>query len=264
MPHSVFEGTDVEGRVRATELARGPWDPSAQHGGAPAALLARAFERLPNPDELAIARLTYELLRPVPIATFDVHAEIVRPGRRVQLLDGAMTDESGQTVVSARALRIRRTEADVAAAAASPPGCEVPPGPEHGRANDFPGTEPMFATHAMEIRFVDGAFTKVGPATAWFRLRAPLIDGEEPSGLQRLAAASDFGNGISAALPWDGYVFINPDLTVYVDREPVGEWVCLRAQTRIAAHGAGVAESALFDERGRVGRAAQALLVQPR
>jgi acyl-coenzyme A thioesterase PaaI-like protein len=258
---SIFEPTDIEGRVRATELARGPWDPNAQHGGAPAALLVRAFERLPNPDDLVIARLTYEFLRPVPLTTLNVGAEIVRPGRRVQLLDGALTDESGHTVVTARALRIRRTDTDVAAAAAPAPPDRVPPGPEHGRASDFPGTEPMFATHAMEIRFLEGAFLSVGQATAWFHLRAPLIDGEVPSPVQRLAAAADFGNGISAALPWDGYVFINPDLTVYIDREPAGEWVCLQAETRIAAGGAAVAESALLDERGRVGRAVQALLV---
>ncbi len=49
------------GKVVATELARGPWDPNAQHGGAPAALLMRAFEAMPATDGLAIARVTYEL-----------------------------------------------------------------------------------------------------------------------------------------------------------------------------------------------------------
>ena len=89
---------------------------------------------------------------------------------------------------------------------------------------------------------------------------------ETPSGLQHLAAAGDFGNGISAALSWDEYLFINPDLTLYVEREPVGEWICLESETRIAADGSGIrlAESVLYDQRGRVGRATQALLVAPR
>jgi hypothetical protein len=90
------------------------------------------------------------------------------------------------------------------------------------------------------------------------------VAGEEPSPLQRLAAAGDFGNGISAALSWDEYLFINPDLTLYVERPPVGEWICLQSQTILADRGIGTAESVLYDERGRVGRATQALLVARR
>ena len=78
------------------------------------------------------------------------------------------------------------------------------------------------------------------------------------------AAASDFGAGLSGTLPRDEYLFINADLTVYIEREPTGEWICLESQTRIAQGGIGVAESILYDERGRVGRATQALLVAPR
>jgi hypothetical protein len=122
----------------------------------------------------------------------------------------------------------------------------------------------MFAIDAMDIRFTAGAFLDLGPATAWFRLRYPLLAGEEPSPLQRLAAAADFGNGISAAVPWDGYVFINPDLTIYLDRAPVGEWFMLEAATRLGREGIGLCESAIYDERGRVGRAIQALLVTAR
>jgi hypothetical protein len=59
-------------------------------------------------------------------------------------------------------------------------------------------------------------------------------------------------------------MYINPDLTLYVEREPIGEWICLDSQTRIAAGGIGIAESVLYDRRGRVGRATQALLVAPR
>ena len=82
--------------------------------------------------------------------------------------------------------------------------------------------------------------------------------------MQRLAAAGDFGNGISTILPWDEYVFINPDLTLYIERPPAGEWIALEAQTTIAPDGIGTAESVLYDARGRVGRATQALLVAPR
>ena len=123
---------------------------------------------------------------------------------------------------------------------------------------------PTFGADAMDIRFVEGAFDELGPATAWFRMRHPLVAGEEPSALQRLAAAGDFGNGISAVVSWEEHLFINPDLTLYIERDPVGEWICLQSQTRVADGGIGVSESTLFDGQGRVGRAGQALLVAPR
>jgi hypothetical protein len=256
---AVFAGGD--GRFVASELARGPWDAHAQHGGAPAALLMREFERAPADDGLMLARVTYELLRPVPLGELVVEASVIRPGRRVQLLEGSIRRADGTEVVRARALRVRRAEVphDVV-------GQSVPDGPEHGQdlpPRFTPPASPTFAPDAIEIRFISGEFGG-GPAVAWFRLRVPLVAGEEPSTLQRLAAAGDFGNGISAVLPWDEYMFINPDLTLYIDRVPVGEWICLDARTIISSKGVGIAESVIYDTRGRVGRAAQALLVGPR
>ena len=109
----VFEGSD--GRFVATELARGPWDPGALHGGAPAALLVRAFERLPAPEGLALARVTYEFLRPVPVGPREVRADVVRPGRRVQLLEALMLAD-GVEVVRARALKVQTADVGVATA----------------------------------------------------------------------------------------------------------------------------------------------------
>jgi hypothetical protein len=255
---AVFEPRD--GQFVPSELARGPWDPDAQHGGAPAALLMRAFERLEPMEELMLARVTYEFLRPVPLDELQVDAQLVRAGRRVQLLEGVLRTAQGIEVVRARALRVRRAEPDVPRTQPS----SSPPGPEQGDEGDYePPMRPMFAPDAIEIRFVAGRFGG-GPSTAWFRMRVPLVAGESPSPLQRLAAAGDFGNGISATLSWDGFLFINADLTLYVEREPMGEWICLDSQTIIAPEGVGAAESVLYDQRGRVGRASQALLVAAR
>jgi Thioesterase-like superfamily len=223
-------------------------------------LLMRAFERLPGADGLVLARITYEFLRPVPLGELSVDAAVVRPGKRVQLLEGTVANPEGVEVVRARALRVQAARAAPGTEATAPP-----PGPDAGRENDLlPPHRPMFSPDAIEIRFVAGSFNDPGPATGWFRMRAPLVAGEAPSGLQRLAAAADFGNGISSILSWDEYLFINPDLTVYVYREPVGEWIALEASTRIIDHGIGLSESVLYDEHGRVGSATQALLVAPR
>lgn len=263
-------------RFAATELARGPWNPEAQHGGAPAALLVRAFERLAAADGLLFARVSYEFLRPVPLAAIEVRAEIVRSGRRSALLEGSIVDGEGRELVRARALRVRAAESALGAESAgfgasgdslansgATPGAETPSADAADSAEAFGwARRPMFATDAMEIRFTHGHFVERGPAGAWFRLRVPLVADESTSALQRLAATADFGNGISSIVTWEDHLFINPDLTLYIEREPQAEWIHLDAETRIAPDGIGIASGALSDEQGPVGRATQALVIQ--
>jgi hypothetical protein len=254
---AVFVAQD--GGFVATELSRGPWDPDAEHGGAPAALLMRAFERLPAAEELRTSRVTYEFMRPVPLGALEVSASVVRPGRRVQLLEGSIVAPDGTEVVRARALQV------AAAATAAGPEDPPPPGPERGAPSEFDSRgATMFPKDAMEIRFVEGRFYKPGPSTAWFRLRVPLVAGEQPSPLQRLAAAADFPNGIATSISWDAYLFINPDLTLYVERQPTGEWICLDARMTVQEGGVGFSEAVLYDRQGRVGRSLQSLYVAPR
>jgi len=248
-----------DGRLLATPLSRGPWDPAAQHGGAPAALLARAIERHEGGEGMRVARLTVELLRPVPIASLSVEVETLKPGRRVQLF-GASLRDGGTEVCRATGLRVRSSPGEtepVAPAEVEPP----PPGSSRAGGRPPSGERPTFGGDAMEVRYAAGDWRDLGPAVAWLRLRVPLVEGEEASPLQRAVAAADFGNGVSATLDWGSSVFVNPDLTVHLDRDPVGEWICLDAVTRICSDGTGSAESVLRDERGRVGRAVQALLV---
>lgn len=254
---------DGPGRFAPTELARGPWDPSAQHGGAPAALLAGLLEQVESDTPMAIKRLTYELLRPVPLTPLEVRTRVTRPGRRVQLLEATVRAGEDE-IVRATALRIRREQMQ----APEPPSGTAPPrdpaasDPIHMPA--FASGPKGFARDAMEIRFAEGEFAAVGPAFAWFRLRVPVIAGQPVTPLERLAAAGDFGNGIASAVSWGTHVFINPDLTIYVEREPAGEWIGLDAVTRVNAEGAGISDSVLHDERGRVGRAMQSLYVAER
>jgi hypothetical protein len=249
-------------RFRATQLTRGPWDPGAQHGGAPAALLGRAIERVEPGSGMRVARITFELLRPVPVAELRVETELVRPGRRVQLVAARLY--AGETrVMQALALRMRRADgvAPVVAAAGDVGGV---PGPETEQPLSTHDGGPAFANGGVELRFARGGYLERGPALVWIRMLAPVVAGEEPSGLSRLLAAGDFGNGASAVLDWDAHVFINPDLTVHVARDPVGEWIALDAATTIGDDGTGLAVATLHDERGQVGVALQSLFVDHR
>ena len=253
-----------------TDLCRGPWSPDAQHGGPPCALVARAVERVDAPVPMAVARLTFELLRPVPLAPLTVSTEVLRPGKKVQLVGASLRTVDGDVeVLRAVALRIRRDERALPEPLAAGGGDGVPALPSSAEE----ATRPPFATvdeelrffhrDGMEIRVVAGGFDRPGPATGWFRLRVPVVAGEEPTGVVRAVAAADFGNGISWVLPPD-WLFINPDLTVHLLREPVGEWVCLAARTLPSGAGTGLAESALYDAEGRVGRSVQSLLLDAR
>jgi len=245
------------------ELARGPWSPEALHGGPVAALAVRAAERCEPEGGLQLVRLTLELIRPVPLSRLSVVARLVRPGRRVQLVD-VIIEAGGVAVALARGLRMRVAPPPGAQAAAVPSTDERrPPSPEHGVVVDpLRADYRAFHNGAMEIRFVDGRFDVPGPATAWFRLRYPVVRGEEPSPWQRAAAAADFGNGISAQFPFGSAMFINPDLTIELVRPPDGPWVGLEARTRFGSPGIGWAESALWDADGRIGRSMQTLLVE--
>ena len=245
----------------ATELTRGPWDAGAQHAGPPAALLGRELELLPEADDFQVCRITFEILRSIPIGPVEVAARIVRPGRRVQMLEGELRVD-GEVLMMARAWRLRTDAVDLPAeATAIPPGPALPGDP--GPAAFFPTGESVGYHTAMEVRFVAGGFTEVGPATAWLRMRQPLV-GEEPSPLQRVLVAADVGNGISSAVDFRRFLFVNVDLTVQLERLPDGEWVCVDAVTLPRARGNATAESVLSDERGRLGRAMQTLLVAER
>jgi hypothetical protein len=241
-----------------SELTRGPWDPRAQHAGPPAALLGRAVEA----EGRLVARITIEILRPVPLAPLRVTSEVVRPGRNVELVQAVLAEPgaNGDAIARATAWRLRIEDGGPATDAEPPP-----PGPEAGEEQPFFATGQPTGYHtAMDYRFVQGAFTEPGPAVVWLRMRQPLIAGEPTSPLARVLVAADSGNGVSAALDYRRHLFINTELTVHLVRESVGEWVCLDAVTRVGPHGAGLAESVLWDETGRLGRAAQTLLVRSR
>jgi acyl-Coa thioesterase superfamily protein/acyl-CoA thioesterase superfamily protein len=271
-------------RFVPTEHARGPWDQKALHGGAAAGLMTSALERVEPGSDLLIARLGFELLRPIPFAPLSISVRFVRPGRRVQELAGELR-HGDELVARASALRVQRIpdglpgvpraardSADMPLTRG--PTSEDPDLPTDGRMpapdagetvrfalNDADRTS--FAASAMEMRWLDDP-SQLGPARVWMRLRHPLVRDDAMTPLARLAATADFGNGVSAMLPFDRFLFINADLTIHLQRTPLGEWIGLDARTLLSGGGTGLAESVLHDVHGPVGRAFQTLVVQPR
>jgi hypothetical protein len=262
MADALFTRLDGD-QVLPGPLARGPWSPDALHGGPVAALLAVAAE--PALEGMHPARVTVELLRPVPVAPLRVSARVTRPGKKVRLVAAEVTTDDGTLVASATVLGIRRTELAVpdALAADPPPPPSAAAGAPRGTVSSGPDYD-AFHNAGVEHRFVRGSFEVLGPATDWIRLAVPVLADEPTTPLQRVLAAADFGNGISRMADFEDLLFINPDLTVHLHRLPVGEWVCLDAASVFEPHGAGLAQSALWDEQGPIGRSLQSLLLESR
>jgi hypothetical protein len=247
-----------DGRFVATPSTAGPWSPQHQHAGPPAALLGRALEHCEPQPEMALARITFEILAPIPVAEVAVAAEVVRSGRSVELLEATLSS-GGRPYVLARAWRIR--VADVAGDLV--PWAPPPPLPAEAAAPP-PGLEGFGYGDAVELRFATGSWTELGPATVWTRLRVPVVADEEPTGLQRILAVADSANGVSGVLPLHEWLFVNPELTVHLRREARGEWICLDAETSVAPGGTGLAQSTLSDAEGPVAHGAQSLYVARR
>jgi Thioesterase-like superfamily len=258
--HSSFFEQAVSGRFRATGATAGPWSQQAQHGGPPSALAVREIERHEPDEGMRLARVAVDILRPVPVGTVTVSTRTVRPGKRVALIEAVMECD-GQEVLHAQAWRLARADGlPVAARQDVAPGIPEEP----ARPASFQGMYADGYIAAIDWRFVSGGFEQLGPCKAWGRPRIPLLPGEGLSPMARTLLVADSGSGISAELDPTRFIFINVDLTVVLQRDPVGEWVLLDALTTMGGNGTGLAETLLYDGTSVVGIAAQTLLIAAR
>lgn len=247
-------------RFVPSDSARGPWSPRHQHGGPPAALLARAFSRHTGPDG-QIARLTFDFLRPVPLAPLTVATRVVRAGAKAQRLAGTVLAEDGVPVIEATCL-VMRVAADRVVV---PPETEArPPSPVESAPFELPFMSGDEGYHrAVEWRIARGTWGR-GPVAAWLRLRVPVVGGETPTPLECLVAVADSASGLAVAVDPARATFVNADLTIALHRIPAGEWTCLDATTTAEGHGIGLTRARLWDTTGPVGRSLQTLLLEPR
>lgn len=246
-------------------LSRGPWDPRAQHGGAPSALFAHLAESALTEPGWQLTRLSIELIKPVPVAPLCVRQELHAARSTTRMTLELYADD--MLVARAHALLLRGQPFVL------PPQT---PGWSPARLLPLPGdcSERLhipglpdgtaFHTSAMEGRVAQGDPSRPGPAAAWFRLRVPLVQGQPSSPAMRAAAAADFGNGLSWVLPAERYLFANADMSLHLHRPPQGEWIGLQSQTQADGGGAGTTLSQLYDQHGPVGVAVQSLVLRER
>ena len=247
-------------RVVTGPDAAGPWDSRMQHGSAPAALVVWAAEAIATPVPMQIARVTIDLMRPVPVAPLTIETEVLRQGRKIQLCAIRLLAD-GVVVVGASVLKIRTQVQPL------PPGIvDLPadlPGPDQSMVEPADHAGSPF-TKCISMRAARGRFGMVGPGSIWFRVDRPLIEGSPVSQAMRAVVAADFSNGTSSILDFRQWTFINADLTVNFVRQPVGEWILLDGECWVGPDGTGLATSRLADARGYFGRAVQSLVIEKR
>jgi hypothetical protein len=248
-----------QGRYRATTATAGPWSPDAQHGGPPSALAARELEQHEPDENMRLARVAVDILRPVPVGELTTRTRVLRPGRRVALLETVL-ESGGQEVLCARGWRIAKL-ADGPVVEKNTEAANLPAIASPAR---FPGGHVGGYLSHIEWRLESGNFDVPGPCRAWGRPMIPLLPGETVAPMPLTLLIADTGSGISRTLDPRHFIFINVDLTVVLQRDPAGEWVRLDAETSIGGAGTGLAETQLSDLSGVVGAAIQTLLVSPR
>jgi hypothetical protein len=257
------DGEPADGGYEATALTIGPWDPGLQHAGPPAALLLREAERASGIEGGQTVRLAYDIFAPVPVGPIRLSASVVRPGRRIELVEAVLTGGDERPLMRLAAWRIRTRE-DGAAEAQSP-AHPAAAGPQDSRPEDAAFfTEDVAYHRALEWRFAAGSFNSPGPASAWTRPECELVAGEPMTPLQHLLVMTDAASGISASLDWNRATFANVDLGVALHRPPRGDWLGMDATTVLGGTGAAQCYAVLFDETGAIGRSTQSLFVEPR
>ncbi|HEX8093433.1 thioesterase family protein [Jatrophihabitans sp.] len=261
--------TELSGTVDSAVACGGPWSPELQHGGPPSALLVGVAEQLAaaaaGRTDLMTARVAAEFLAPVPVAPLELSARVLRLARTAVLISAELTTE-GRACLQARVWLMAESSA--------PP---VPRPSPQGGPSDEPGTvlaeDPSalpdfgmdgfpYAEH-LEWRTVSGKARRPGPASVWARARVPLVAGERPSTLQRLALMADSASGVSSVLDWDDWSFANVDLDVHLMRQSQDDWVLMEATSQVGA-GLGLARSSLSDRAGLLGGGLQTLLIRSR
>jgi len=254
-----FFTTENERWFKPTDHTRGPWHTDACHAGPPTGLLARAVEQLI--PEKRLIRLTVDLLRPIPFAGFEVTASITRSGRSTAASTASLADQHGKVVATATGLHMVEQPP-----VAYPTHSAKIAGPAEAENGIFPiqtlHNKPAFNGEGVQIKYPHGEHSGPGPTTVWMKT-VPLLETESPSAFQRICPLADCGNAFGRNAEPSEVSFVNPDLSIVLHRNPVGEWLGSQSVGFWEPNGQGLADALLFDEHGAVGRALQTMLLKP-
>ena len=244
-------------RFAATEEVSGAWNTAEQHIAPALGLLVHEVERDRDGrgrPELAVSRLSYDILGTVPVEEVEVSVAVARPGRTVELVE-ARLGHAGRDVVRLRAWLLRPSETKEVA------GTRLAPMPPRSGLEPW---DPAIWPGGF-VRSVDVLRDQEEPGRArfWVRSRTTLLGDEPVSDLARFTALLDIANGMTVREPPTEVAFPNVDLTAHFFEQPRGEWVGFDTTVSFGTTGLGLTSSVIHDQDGPVGTLAQALTVRP-
>lgn len=245
------------GTYQPTEHVEGVWNPDEQHMGPVSGLLAHAIENHEPREDLALSRLTFDVLGVIPARPSLIDVHVARPGRTIELVEAAMT-VGGRTVVRAQGWRLARGETSAVAGGMpepmlSPAECEPWSSEDTWSGGYFAG---------LELRRAPANVP--GRGQVWIRTPYSLLEGVTTTPTAAYVALVDTANGVATRVSTDDYVFPSIDLTVHLYRQPDPEWVGLDTTVVFGSAGVGLTSTVLHDLHGPVGRAEQILTVRKR
>jgi len=246
---------------RATEQAGGPWSPDLLQGSATTGLMVREVERLAEASGFAVRRLTFDLWRPAGLRAFGVQTELLRDGRKAKTLQVRLMDGEVEIGRCTALLTAQGSETPVDPFAAPAAG-DTPP--ESGTPPPAPVQRWSRYFQHVSVRLIEGALEKPGPAAAWMRLDVPMVQGEANTPLLQAVQAADFSSGVGQIVDMRQWTFVNPEISLYFFRAPEGEWILIRARTRVGERGAGLTTATLSDRRGPFAEVMQAMMFEKR
>ncbi len=239
-------------------ICAGPWDPKSLHGRVIAGLLGGIIEARFRDAAFQFTRLTVDLWRLPQFVPLTVETRLVREGGRIKVVD-AECFADGVSMGRAIGLLLRR---------GTPPAGEIwsPPDWDFPKPDTFDPPPPPEArdwTPMWETRGRGNAFGTVGRKQVWVRELRPLFDHEPLTPFQRVALAADLTSPLANSGS-SGLGYINTDITLYLHRDPVGEWIGFESLAHHADAGVATGECTLYDEHGAIGRSSVAALAQRR
>ena len=247
-------------RVLTGPMAGGPWDPKLQHGSAPSALIVAVAEAVPTAAPMRVARLTVDLMRPIPVAPLEIKTEVLREGRKIQLCNIDLIAD-GKLCVRGTVLNIRRESFELPDTVKAEP-VTLPP-PEAGRIAEGKITENPFMA-CLNMSVVKGGFNRPGPGAVWFRVDRPIIEGSPT-----LRPCGRLSRPISATAPRRCWISAPGPSSMAICRSTLrairsATGFCSTRKPGLGRTAAGIACAKLADSQGYFGRAAQSILIEPR
>ncbi|MBC8365475.1 MAG: thioesterase family protein [Actinobacteria bacterium] len=228
-------------------------------------ILAHLVETVPAAVPMRICRHTVELMRGAPMHPLRAETEVVRDGRRLQVVRASLFDADREVARSMSVrLRISETATPFDAERMRHTEDQPPELPDGSSTLTMPGSGVPKFLHGVELRRPGGAFRTGAPGLLWLRMHCPLVEGVPTSPYVRLAAVGDMLSMVAGYLDPGEWLTINVDLDLHTFRDPVGEWIGLRGLHKTVGDGIGLSEAVLYDLEGRIGRGTATILIDHR